>query len=139
MCCFFHIVYWIVNPYHIDKFEGILKVLHQKISIIFTFWNITREWLISRNKVSLQKLFKIKFRFEWYLIWPYLMKFDFLPHGSGAQIGAWPYQGIGGSEEIAPGHFLNSTCLQSIHAKFQLSITICRFPIKITTLATRLL
>ena len=31
------------------------------------------------------------------------------------------------SDKIAPGHFSNSTCLPSIHAKSQLSITICRF------------
>ena len=78
-------------------------------------------------EVFSQKLFRIKFRFEWYIIWPYLTKFEFWPYSLGAHSGACPYMGIGGSEKIAFGYFSNSTCLPSIHAKFHLSITICRF------------
>ena len=84
MCCFFTAHHLLnSNPYQIDKFEGILEILHQKTSITFRFWHITREWLIFQNKVYPQKLFKIKFRFEWYIIWPYMMKFDYWPYGTG--------------------------------------------------------
>ena len=48
-----------------------------------------------------------------------MTKFEFGPNGLGAQSGACPYMGIGGSEKMNP------ICLPSIHAKFQLSITIC--------------
>ena len=78
-------------------------------------------------KVFSQKLFRIKFWFEWYIIWPYLTKFESWPYSPGAHSGACPYMGVGGVEKIDPGHFSNSTCLPSIHAKCQLSITICRF------------
>ena len=65
-------------------------------------------------KVFSQKLFRIKFRFEWCIIWPYLTKSEFWSYGPGAHSGACPYMGIGRSEKIAPRHFSNPTYLLSI-------------------------
>ena len=52
------------------------------------------------SKVFSQKWFRIKFRFEWYIIWPYLTKFEFLIYGSGAHSGVCPYMDIGGWRKL---------------------------------------
>ena len=92
----------------------------------------------SRMVDLLYKLFRIKFWFEWYIIWPYLTKFEFDYRTLGPIVG---YASIWekGLEKVFPGYFSNPTCLISVHAKFQLTVTICRFTPKITTLATPLI
>ena len=56
-----------------------------------------------------------------------MTKSEFWPYGSAAHSWACSYMGIRWSEKIALRHFSNPACLSSIHAKFQLRITICRF------------